>query len=160
MNTKRKAKRIKEYEHTITNDRGKYLIKARGNYKVVTDWMRKNITYTKQDLIDFYMDELGKDYKAAFASAIIMLSPRRKSKHGDPRGSASNPWGHIAYNEKLPRKFNPETGKKESQTYRFRFRNLPMENRRHDYYRKKKLEQEKESTMGVERIVVKKVEMV
>jgi hypothetical protein len=127
-------------------------IKARGNYRVVTDWMRKKKVHTKQDVIDFYIEELGKDYKAASASAIIMLSPRLTSKHGDARGSASNPWGHLAYNEKLPRKADA-TGKKEKQRYRFRFRDVPMEKKRHTYY-KRKLVQEREANFVAEPVAV------
>jgi hypothetical protein len=140
----KKATRVKQEKTLVKGEQSKHLIKARGNYKIVTDWMRKKQVYTKQELIDFYIEELGKDLKAAKASAIIMLSPRLESKHGDCRGSASNPWGHLAYNDKLPRKFDPETGKKEKQRYRFRFRDVPMEKKHHTYYRRK-IKQEKEA---------------
>jgi len=133
-------------------------LKVRGNYEVATTWMRKKQIYTKSDIIDFYMEELGKDYKAACGSAIILLSPRDKSKHGDLRGSASNPWGHIAYNEKIERKVDPSTGKLEKQRYRFKFRDVVLDKKRHTYYKRKKLEQEKEVTaVGVEHTKAKSV---
>jgi hypothetical protein len=121
------------------------VLNVRGNYKVATDWMRSRQVYTKQDLISFYMYELGKDEKAAKGSAIVLLSPRLKSKHGDPRGSMSNPWGHIAYNEMLVRRVDPKTGIKEKQRYCFRFRDVPLEKKRHSYYQRKS-DQEKEMT--------------
>ena len=133
----------------------KIKLKVRGNYKLVTDWMRTKQIYTKQDVIDFYMEVVGKDYKAACGSAIIMLSPRLVSKHGDLRGSASNPWGHIAYNEKLPRRcINTITGQFEKQRYKFSFRDTILDKKRHTYYRRK-TEQEKTSTK-VKRTKVKR----
>ena len=153
----RKMKRIPTFpDYELKKENAKKLpIKIRGNYKVVTNWMRKTQCYPKQDVIDFYIRELGKDTKAATASAIIMLSPRADSKHGDPRGSASNPWGHLAYNEKLPRKIDPDTDKLEKQRYRFRFRDVPMEKKRHTYYRRK-TDQEKEPA-GVEQVTAKEL---
>lgn len=124
--------------------KNKIKLKVRGNYKIATDWMRRKQIYTKQEVIDFYIEKLGKDYKAACGSAIIMLSPRIESKHGDLRGSASNPWGHVAYNEKLPRRLDPNTGKLEKQRYKFRFRDVILDKKRHTYYRRRS-EQEKES---------------
>jgi len=129
-------------------------IRVRGNYQIVTDWMRKKQIYTKQDVINFYLEDLGKDLKASKGSAIVMLSPRLDSKHGDCRGSASNPWGHLAYNDKLPRRFDEMNGKKEKQRYRFRFRDVPLDKKRHTYYRLK-TEQEKIATI-VGRQTVKK----
>jgi len=75
----------------------------------------------------------------AMASAGVMLSPRLDSKK-DCRGNESNPWGHIAYNEKLARK-KDKTGKKLEQKFRFRFRaeELPKKVR----VRKAKTAQEK-----------------
>lgn len=131
-------------------------LKVRGNYQVVTNWMRKKQIYTKQDVIDFYIEKLGKDYKAASGSAIIMLSPRIESKHGDLRGSASNPWGHVAYNEKLPRRHDKATDKKEKQRYRFRFREVDLDKKRHSYYRRKS-DQEKVSTAVSKQVTAKKV---
>lgn len=142
----------------------KHPLKVRGNYKVVTDWMRKTQIYTKQDVIDFYINHLGKDYKAACGSAIIMLSPRLESKHGDSRGSASNPWGHLAYNEKLPRRKDPETGVKEKQRYRFRYRETPLEKKHHTYYQRRIVQEKVKHTSTVpivERVLDKgTVEMV
>ena len=120
-------------------------LKARGNYRLATEWMRKKRVYTKQDLVEFYMYTLGKDYRAASGSAIVLLSPRLVSNNGDPRGSASNPWGHVAYNEKIEKRVCPVTGKNEKQRYMFRFRDVPLEKKHHTYYRRK-LEQEKEMT--------------
>jgi hypothetical protein len=144
MKTIRKMRRRVEAEDSPVNDR-KRQIRVRGNYQVVTNWMRKKQVYTKQDVIGFYMEELGKDYKAACGSAIIMLSPRLESKNGDCRGSASNPWGHLAYNEKLTRRIDSDTNKKEKQRYRFKFREVSLDKKRHTYYRRK-TDQEKEST--------------
>ena len=133
-------------------------INIKGNYKIATDWMRNKQIYTKQNIIDFYMDKLSKDYKAACGSAIILLSPRIASKHGDLRGSTSNPWGHIAYNEKLERRFDPNTGKKEKQRYRFRFRDVPLDKKCHTYYQRKS-EQEKIANDTTTKTVTKGVEV-
>jgi len=129
-------------------------LKIRGNYKLATEFMRRKENYTKTDIINFYMDQLGKDYKASCGSATILLSPRKVSKHGDPRGNASNPWGHLAYNEKIKRKEDPITGDKEEQRYMFQFRDIPLEKKHHTYYRRK-LKQEKEITITTGKSKVK-----
>jgi len=154
---KKKIITAKAYDPDQPVAEKKRQLKVRGNYQIVTNWMRKKQIYTKQDVIDFYMNELGKDYKAACGSAIIMLSPRLESKHGDSRGSASNPWGHLAYNEKLTRRLDPELNKLEKQRYRFRFREVPLDKKRHTYYKCKKTAQEKESTTVHEKVTAKKV---
>ena len=132
-------------------------LKVRGNYRLATDWMRQTQIYTKQDIIAFYMEELGKDYKAACGSAIVLLSPRLESKHGDPRGSASNPWGHLAYNEKLKRRADKTTGKNEKQRYRFRFRDVPLDKKRHTYYRLKSQQEKTAVTTTSTKVSVKGV---
>ena len=96
------------------------------HYKAVTEYMRKKQVYTKTDLIEYLKKELGKSHAAATATAVVMLSPRLTSNRGDCRGNVSNPWGHIAYNEALPRKVDKETGKNEEKKFRFRFRKSAM----------------------------------
>ena len=100
-------------------------VRSESNYGKATDFMRKKQIYTKTDLVNFFKG-LGKDDKAAMASAVVMLSPRKESTRGDCRGNMSNPWGHVAYNDKLGRKIDKETGKKEEQKFRFRFRDVEM----------------------------------
>lgn len=118
-------------------------IQVRGNYKLATEFMKTKQVYTKQDIIEFYMRKLKLDYNAAKYSAIILLSPRKESRRGDCRGSTSNPWGHLAYNDKLPRKvIDVVTGKKEKQRYRFRYRDVALEPRLYPY-QVRKVEQEK-----------------
>jgi hypothetical protein len=96
---------------------------ADSNYGKATEFMRKNQVYTKTMLMDFFKG-LGKDEKEASASTGVMLSPRESSQTGDGlgRGNMSNPWGHLAYNDKVARKVDKETGKKLEQKFRFRFR--------------------------------------
>lgn len=126
--------------------RNKNDIQARGNYGLATEFMKEKQVYTKQDLINFYINELGMDYSAGLYSAIILLSPRKRSTRGDCRGSSSNPWGHIAYNEKIKRKqvFNKTTQRieLEKQKYRFRYRDVALEPRMYPY-QVKKIEQER-----------------
>ena len=120
-------------------------IQVRGNYKLATEYMKENI-YTKQDLINFYMNKLGMDYTASLYSAIILLSPRLQSLRGDCRGSTSNPWGHLAYNKKLKRVrvFNKQTQRieLEKQRYAFRYRDIALEPRMYPY-QVRKIEQER-----------------
>jgi len=100
-------------------------VRAESNYGKATEYMRKKQIYTKTDLVNFF-SELGKSISASQASAVVMLSPRETSSTGDCRGNQSNPWGHKAYNEKLARKLNKETGKKDEQRFRFRLRSEEM----------------------------------
>jgi hypothetical protein len=123
-------------------------LKLRGDMAVCTEWMRKNQIYTKQELIQYMMDELGMDHEHATYKAIILLTPRETSERGDCRGHTSNRWGHIAYNEKLPRRI--VDGKKEPQRYRFRFRDVELEPRMYPYQKRKmKTELEKVQVTNV-----------
>jgi len=117
-------------------------VRSESNYGKATDFMRKKQIYTKTDLIDFFKG-LGKEDKAALASAVVMLSPRKESTRGDCRGNRSNPWGHVAYNDKLGRKVNKQTGEKEEQKFRFRFRDTELPRLR-DVLKNAKTEQEKD----------------
>lgn len=97
------------------------------NYGKLTTFMRKKQVYTKTDLVQ-HMMTFDKTHSQAMATVGVMLSPRLASTRGDCRGNGSNPWGHQAYNEKLARKVNKDTGKKDEQKWRFRFRSeeLPI----------------------------------
>jgi len=97
---------------------------VRGAYKEATDWMRKKQIYTKSELLAKLV-EMGKTDTAAQATAVVLLSPRLESKRGDCRGNMSNPWGHLAYNDKITRK--EVDGKKEEQRFRFRLRATELE---------------------------------
>jgi hypothetical protein len=73
------------------------------------------------------------DYgKATGWMTVVLLSPRESSTrpNSDPlgRGNVSNPWGHLAYNEKLQRR--QVGGKKEVQRFRFRLRKEALEPRK------------------------------
>jgi hypothetical protein len=91
-------------------------------YGLCTKFMRKKQIYTKTEVTEFFKS-LGKSSLAAVASMGVMLSPRKESK-SDCRGNISNPWGHLAYNEKLARKVS--NGVKEEQRFRFRMRDKAM----------------------------------
>jgi hypothetical protein len=104
-------------------------VRADSNYGKATEFMRKNQIYTKTMLMDFFKGMTNKDGELlneaqASASTGVMLSPRESSQTGDGlgRGNMSNPWGHLAYNDKIARKVDKETGKKLEQKFRFRFR--------------------------------------
>ena len=98
-------------------------------YGQATAWMRKKQVYTKSELVAF-LQSIGKTERAAIETAVVLLSPRESSKRGDCRGNRSNPWGHIAYNDKLMRR--QVNGKKEVQRFRFRFRKNALEPRKMD----------------------------
>lgn len=96
--------------------------RAESAYGKVTAFMRKSQVYTKTDLVN-YLKRLGKKESAAVATAVVMLSPRleAKRKGADCRGNMSNPWGHLAYNEKLAKV------KGQEQKFRFRMRKAALE---------------------------------
>jgi len=94
-------------------------------YGAATEYMRKKQIYTKADIVTFLGNECGKSPAAALATAVVLLSPREISSRGDCRGNMSNPWGHLAYNDKLNR--NKVNGVKEPQKFRFRMRKIAME---------------------------------
>ena len=102
-------------------------VRAESDYGKATAWMRKKQVFTKTDVIDFLMS-IGKVERAAYETAIVLLSPRKTSARGDCRGNASNPWGHLAYVEKLAR--SVVGGVKEDQKFRFRLRNILLDPRR------------------------------
>lgn len=100
---------------------------GKGDYGEITAYMSKRQVYTKSELIEFAIKNCHKGEAAAIGTAVVMLSPRETSNRGDCRGNISNPWGHIAYNEKLIRKINKETGKPEEQRFRIRRRKVELE---------------------------------
>lgn len=102
-------------------------VPGKGMYGEATAWMRKKQIYTKAELIEFLISK-GLTESAAGHTAVVLLSPREESKRGDCRGNMSNPWGHIAYNEKLPRR--EKDGVKEDLRFRFRLRKEVMEPRK------------------------------
>jgi len=93
----------------------KRTLPGKGNYGVVSAWMQKTRIYTKSQVVAEFA-KLGLSEKASLASAVVLLSPRKSSNRGDCRGNMSNPWGHLAYNEKLHRKAGEE------QKFMFRWR--------------------------------------
>jgi hypothetical protein len=119
-------------------------LKLRGAYGKVTAWMKKKQVYTRTEVVDFTRT-LGKSEAGCSATATVMLSPRLTSSRGDCRGNMSNPWGHLAYNDKLPRK--AKSGVKEEQKFRFRYRKEAMEP--NSRYTKVKIEAKKVATKAV-----------
>lgn len=105
----------------------KVAVPGKGMYGEATAWMRKNQTYTKSHLVEMLQGK-GLSDSAADATAVVMLSPRLESNRGDCRGNMSNPWGHLAYNDKLKRK--EVDGVKEEQKFRFRLRKEALEPRK------------------------------
>jgi hypothetical protein len=103
------------------------VVRKESAYGKATEWMRKNQIYTKRQLVEFFKS-IGKTERAAIESAVVMLSPRESSSRGDCRGNMSNPWGHLAYNDKLIRR--EVGGRKEIQRFRFRFRKNALEPRK------------------------------
>lgn len=89
-------------------------------YGKATKWMRHEKSYNKRELIEF-IRTLGNTKARATFCAITLLSPRLTSRIGDCRGMISNPWGHLAYNEKLKRRMM-DNGKFEKQRFRLRWR--------------------------------------
>lgn len=99
-------------------------MKLRGDYAKITAWMKKKQIYTRSEVIAF-LKSIGKSEGGASATATVMLSPRLSSTRGDCRGNMSNPWGHLAYNDKFARK--TKDGVKEEQKFRFRYRKVALE---------------------------------
>jgi len=111
-----------------------------------TDWMVKNSPFSKQQLIGQCLHKIcGLDIvihknstvSPAECKARILVQPRLTSK-GDPRGSVNNPWGHIAYLEKMKRRIDPLTGKLEKQKFRMRARIKTLPPLKRNTYVKKK----------------------
>ena len=97
--------------------------KIRGNYKRITEWMRKKQVYTKSQIVA-EMLTYGIEVTAAEATKGVMISPRLSSKIGNCCGNMANPWGDIAYNKLLDRKVI--SGVKEEQKYKFTYRESPL----------------------------------
>jgi hypothetical protein len=116
-------------EQQLQQKQADLLMKVRGTYGDATRWMIEQGTYSRKELIKYLNEKCGrsldrgdKSISPAEATATILLTPRLSSTRGDIRGNVNNPWGHIAYNQKLPRTVNRITGKKEPQRFAFVFR--------------------------------------
>ena len=85
-------------------------------YDIMQAWRKSQIT-TRRQLLD-----------AGFKTAdiTVVLSPRKSSKRGDPRGNMSAQ-GHLYFAEKLGRKI--KGGIKEPQKFRLRWRSIVLEPR-------------------------------
>ena len=126
----KKAEKTKVTKKVKKVKKVKIELPGKGDYGEVTAYMVNKETYTKPELIKFLKKKCKKDHVAAVHTAVVMLSPRKSSNRGDPRGNTSNPWGHLAYNEKLPRRINKVTGKKEEQEFSLRERKVALEPRK------------------------------
>ena len=101
----------------------KRTLPGKGNYGVVSAYMQKQKIYTKSQIVGQFV-KLDLSETACLASAVVLLSPRETSNRGDCRGNMSNPWGHLAYNEKLHKEDGVE------QKFRFRWRTKAMSPRK------------------------------
>lgn len=107
------------------------VVRPESDYGKGTAWMREKASnkasYTKEQMIGF-LKSIGKNDRAALETAVVLLSPREKSTIGDCRGNKSNPWGHLAYNQKIARRVI--NGRKEVQRFRFCLRIVELEPRK------------------------------
>jgi hypothetical protein len=127
------------------------LAKVRGTYGDATQWMIEKGTYSRKELVQYLHDQCGKSIERgdksispAEATATVLLTPRLSSSRGDCRGNVNNPWGHVAYNQKLPRTVNKATGKKEPQRFAFVFRDDELAPRKRSDLETNKLDSGKE----------------
>lgn len=97
-----------------------------GQYREIFDEMRKRQVFSKAELIQYVVMDLGLTYERAKYSVTILMSPRKISRIGDCRGSISA-CGHLYYMEKLPRQMR--CGMRDPQKFRLRWRENPLEPR-------------------------------
>jgi len=97
-----------------------------GLYHDIFAFLKQKQVVTRQELLDYTMEKLGKSADAANAAVTVILSPRKASKRGDCRGNISAQ-GHLYYMEKLPRQV--KAGVKDPQKFRLRWREVAMEPR-------------------------------
>ena len=108
-------------------------VRPESDYGKAVAWMRQRKTYTKGELVNFLKSiKKGKSTRSAITAAEVLLSPRLKSDRNgcDPlgRGNYSNSWGHVAYNEKMKRRW--VGGKREHQRFRFCIRTHILQSRK------------------------------
>ena len=98
-----------------------------GDYAKMTQFIMRAQILTRR-ILDAFGISIGKSEKAAEGTTALFLSPRLNArKNCDCRGNISNPWGHLAYFQPLPRRII--NGVKEEQRYRFRLRKVVLEPR-------------------------------
>ena len=97
-----------------------------GLFHGVFGYMKQKQVYTRDELMAFAQDKMGKTKAQASAVVTILLSPRKTSKRGDCRGNVACR-GEIHYNEKLAREV--KNGVKGPKKFRLRWRD-PILSRR------------------------------
>jgi hypothetical protein len=83
-------------------------------------------SFTRKELVEYVMKELGKPETAAKSKVQTLISPRKRSDRGDCRGQVSAQ-GHIYYIEKIRRLVR--YGIREPQRLRLRWREEVLERR-------------------------------
>ena len=127
------SKTVKKVEHKNVFRKSAEL------HEIFKFWMTKRIV-TLKEMIAFGIS-IGKSADRAYWDARTILSPRLKAREGcDNRGSV-NTYGHLYYAEKLGRKVI--LGVKTPQSFRLRWRNVPLKSRREEV--KIKIEQQVEA---------------
>lgn len=95
-----------------------------GDSRVIFDYMIAKQSFTRKELVDYVMKQLGKDEVAAKAQVQTLISPRKSSNRGDCRGQVSAQ-GHLYFIEKIRRLIR--YGIREPQRLRLRWREEPLE---------------------------------
>jgi len=108
-------------------------VRPESDYGKAVAWMIQKKIYTYGELLSFVKSiKKGKKTSASVAAVGVLLSPRENSDRNgcdsQGRGSYSNSWGHVAYNEKMERRW--VGGKREVQRYRFCIRTKPLKSRK------------------------------
>lgn len=97
-----------------------------GLYSEIFGHLKQKQVVTRKELVEFTQQKLGKSVTAANAAVTVILSPRKASKRGDPRGNISSA-GHLYFIEKLARQV--KAGVKSPQSFRLRWREITLEPR-------------------------------
>jgi hypothetical protein len=111
-----------------------------GLFHGVFAYMKQKQVYTRDELMTFTQEKLGKTKAQASAAVTILLSPRKTSKRGDCRGNLACR-GEIHYNEKLAREV--KGGVKGPKKFRLRWRDPVLPRRTREVA---EVKQEKAST--------------
>jgi hypothetical protein len=123
-----------------------------GDSRVIFDYMMTKQSFTRKELVEYVMKELGKSETAAKAQVQTLISPRKKSARGDCRGQVSAQ-GHIYYIEKIRRLVR--YGIREPQRLRLRWREEALERRWRNEPIRLQIRQEKSAAKEAKREKVK-----
>lgn len=126
-----------------------------GNSQDLFAHLQRKQVVTKAEMVKYAMDFIGLSKVAAKAVVTTIMSPRFRSKRGDPRGNMSSR-GDLYYMQKLPRPVR--FGVREPQKFRLKWRDITLARRYRYPPIRIKVIQEKQNLVAEVKMLKRKLE--